>query len=148
MSCHDNATHLVPNCSFCLQDNNDSATTNCNGNCQIDDYSNSCERKGKQWKSEYNRLALYRTKNVLSFGQYIYPLEDFLPVVRGECSEENRFGSYNILTLAEIGCSSDVTCIGILDEGCDKVGPYTLCKDGYFSPSTSCIYQKKAYTGT
>ena len=38
-----------------------------------------------------------------------------------------------------------MTCIGIVDEGCDNVGPYRLCKKGFFSPSSSCIYENKAY---
>lgn len=51
------------------------------------------------------------------------------------------------MTLAEIACSSDTTCIGILDEGCDNAGNYRLCKNAFTSPTSSCIYQKKAYTG-
>ena len=74
-------------------------------------------------------------------------LDDFVQSKFVECSEANTFGTYEDLFFAEIGCSSDIACIGILDKGCDEVAPYRLCKKGFSSPSFSCIYKKKAYTG-
>ena len=50
--------------------------------------------------------------------------------------------------MAEINCTSDKTCIGIIDEGCDEDGPYRLCKKGFVHPSESCILKKKKYSGT
>ena len=55
---------------------------------------------------------------------------------------------YNHMIFAEIGCSSNADCIGILDEGCTGQGPFRLCKKGFISPSSSCIYKNRAYSGT
>ena len=75
-------------------------------------------------------------------------LDDFVRRTSVVCSEANTFGTYDQIGLAEIGCSSIMECIGILDGGCDSIAPYRLCKKGFLGPSGSCIYQKKEYTGT
>ena len=79
--------------------------------------------------------------------------DEFLQGEIGECSAANTFGTFNLSTLAEVECSSNMGCIGVLDEGCDKVGPYRLCKKGFMAQSTqkekpNCIFQKKEHTGT
>ena len=76
-----------------------------------------------------------------------YFLDEFLQTKFVECSNANTFGAYELLEQAEIGCSSNITCIGILDEGCDNVGPYRLCKKGFMISTLSCISKKKIYTG-
>ena len=83
----------------------------------------------------------------MQFWPYIDVSDDFTQNHAGECSEANTFGTYESFELAEIGCYSNMACIGIYDEGCDATGTYRLCKEGFMNPSTSCIYQKKAYKG-
>ena len=55
------------------------------------------------------------------------------------------------MIFAELACSSDDECIGILDDDCDDGGSFRLCRKGFISPSSniiqSCIYKKKTYTG-
>ena len=75
-------------------------------------------------------------------------LDDFLPSVAGGCSDANTFGSYKRLPMAEIECNLDQTCIGILDEGCDDIGDYRLCRYSFLNPSDSCIHKKKVNNGT
>ena len=74
-------------------------------------------------------------------------VDDFLPSISGVCSEAHTFGSYKVLGSAQIACASESTCIGVMDEACDNVGAFRLCKKGFISPSESCVYQKKKYTG-
>ena len=76
-------------------------------------------------------------------------LDDFLPRIFGICSDANTFGSYDPFSKAEIACSSETTCIGIVDKSCDNQGPYRLCKTGYsfVYPSDSCIHKKREYSG-
>ena len=33
------------------------------------------------------------------------------------------------LTLAELSCASDFSCISVVDDGCDKHGPFHLCRE-------------------
>ena len=82
-----------------------------------------------------------------SFNLISFYLDDFLPSVPGSCSDDNTFGSYKVLAKAEIACAFDQTCIGILDQDCDSMGDYRLCKQGFVNPSDSCIHQKRVIIG-
>ena len=33
------------------------------------------------------------------------------------------------LTIAEFACASDFSCISVVDDGCDKHGPFHLCRE-------------------
>ena len=76
-------------------------------------------------------------------------LDDFLPIVDGICSDDNTYGSYKSLSKAEIACSLNEMCIGIVDEGCDNNGTYRLCTSGFISPiytqNPSCIHKKNEH---
>ena len=73
--------------------------------------------------------------------------DDFLPRIFGVCSEADTFASYEVLGIAKIACVEERACIGVLDDACDNIGAFRLCKKGFVSPSASCVYQKKEYTG-
>ena len=79
-----------------------------------------------------------------------YSLDDFVQHKFVGCSEDNIIGAeYDSMIFAEIGCSSNVECIGILDARCmTDLGPFRLCKNGSISPSSACLHQKKQYSGT
>ena len=88
----------------------------------------------------------------VQFRKYIHILDDFLPNITGQCSDANTFEEYESFMLAEMRCSSNVECIGILDDKCDNAGSYRLCKRGFMykyttlSHGATCLFQKKAYT--
>ena len=44
---------LVPACSYCLQDDKNNVTENCDGNCKLNPNTRSCERRGKKRKMIY-----------------------------------------------------------------------------------------------
>ena len=75
-------------------------------------------------------------------------LDDFLPQQPGFCSnEEDIYGEYMLRKFAELACSNDSQCIGIQDEGCNGIGVFRMCKNGFRNPSSSCIYHKKKNKG-
>ena len=66
----------------------------------------------------------------------------------GVCNnEENSYGNYASLEVAQKTCFEDIDCIAVQDDGCDNIGSYRLCKNGFVRPSSSCIYPKKVHTG-
>ena len=73
--------------------------------------------------------------------------DDFLPRIFGVCSEADTFASYEVLGIAKIACVEERACIGVLDDACDNIGAFRLCKKGFVSPSASCVYEKKEYNG-
>ena len=77
----------------------------------------------------------------------MYVSDNFLQKRFGECGEENSMGTYDSFALAEIGCSSNMECIGIMDGKCDNDGTFHLCRKGFLAQSASCISQKKNYSG-
>ena len=65
------------------------------------------------------------------------------------CPLSNKYNNYHYLSFAEFACEKDTNCIGIIDDNCDRDGPFQLCKNGYIKLDSdtisNCIYQKKNY---
>ena len=40
-----------------------------------------------------------------------------------------RDGNFMELTMAELSCASDFSCISVVDDGCDKHGPFHICRE-------------------
>ena len=40
-----------------------------------------------------------------------------------------RDGNFMELTVAEFSCASDFSCISVVDDGCDRHGPFHLCRE-------------------
>ena len=40
-----------------------------------------------------------------------------------------RDGNFMELTLAELACTSDLSCIAAVDDGCDGQSPFHLCRE-------------------
>ena len=40
-----------------------------------------------------------------------------------------RDGNIMELTMAELSCASDLSCISVVDDGCDKHGPFHICRE-------------------
>ena len=106
-------------------------------------------RKGYKNCECNHRVIFYLAECICDWKLRILILDDFLPQQPGLCSnEENVYGEYTLLKLAQLACAKDSQCIGVQDEDCDGAGIFRLCKNGFRNPSLSCIYRKKDYNGT
>ena len=55
---------------------------------------------------------------------------------------------YDDLREAKNICTSDETCIGVRDDGCNEKGPFFLCKYVSRSSPSDCAYKKRTNYGT
>ena len=65
--------------------------------------------------------------------------------ISGYCTPKGAVGEYGTHKEAIINCNKDGNCQGIVDEGCDFLGPFTMCvgeKNVYTNSSKNCLYKK------
>ena len=120
------------------------------------------------WKKrlKWYRYCLQITQNVITTKWILYinlifirnikeklhliTLDEFIARKGTICLPSNKYKLYHHLGLAEFACEQDKDCVGIVNNYCDREGPFELCKGGFVAPDSyqlHCIYQKKRYSG-
>ena len=82
----------------------------------------------------------------------IFLLDNFVTKHNSICENSNKYNRHEVLSFAELACEKDTSCMGIIDDNCDKIGSFYLCKTGFVtlddSNERTCVYQKKKTIGT
>ena len=76
-------------------------------------------------------------------------LDNFIRKERIDIDYQNEYGNYERLSFATLACQNDTECIGVFEAACDRDGPFTLVKKGFYTPPRGyhCIYNKKESQG-
>ena len=77
---------------------------------------------------------------------FIWILDDYIKVQHSNCASSQRFNAIND---AKVACSSNVRCIGVLEENCDSSSMYYLCQEDMKKDveAISCVHKKRETIG-
>ena len=72
--------------------------------------------------------------------------DDYVKVQHSNCASSQRFNAIND---AKVACSSNVRCIGVLEENCDSSSTYYLCQEDIKKDleAISCVHKKSETIG-
>ena len=81
----------------------------------------------------------------------LFLLENFVTRHSSICEDSLKYDPHESLIDAKLACDNDTHCIGIVDDNCNRIKPFHLCKIGFVTLDQNiehCVYQKKNYIGT